>query len=180
MCSVRKGLEREKATRSAIARRGREREEERKRAKEGARGIAVNLCVCDHRVLRATVSFLTQHCPLFNERFIETRVISKTCPLWIILLVLLLAFQRTSRGNRLTFDFDVFRFEFFRKIVLLVEKFHEKLSRNFRGKIVVFSFAATPSDRLFDTSGRNHPYRSVALAGWPSRRPGRPRYITDG
>lgn len=47
-------------------------------------------------------------------------------------------------------------------------------------KVGSFPVVVTPSDRLFNISGRNQPYKSVALAGWPSHRPRRPRYITDG
>lgn len=54
--ALRRGWKKPSAISSPDEKRG-EGERESERGKEGARGIAVNLCVCDHRVLRGTAFF---------------------------------------------------------------------------------------------------------------------------
>lgn len=58
--ALRRGWKKPSAISSPDEKRG-EGERESERGKEGARGIAVNLCVCDHRVLRGTAFFFERN-----------------------------------------------------------------------------------------------------------------------
>lgn len=159
--ALRRGWKKPSAISSPDEKRG-EGERESERGKEGARGIAVNLCVCDHRVLRGTAFF-------FERNIVPslTNVSSKHPSR---------DFQDVSPPpphpplcffNIVITDFDFLNFSNLLKncIIRIIrgkvsprESFEER-------KVGSFPVVVTPSDRLFNISGRNQPYRSVALAG---------------